>query len=192
MLGTTPTAKLANFLLTPGLYKMTHEIVAYMPIKLNSKRVKNKSIREFCGRPLMCWSLEKLDKLNIPVFVYSSSCDVIKSLIDFDIKNILFCDRIGRLDNDDVVGIDIYKSFRNKVDSKNYILTHCTSPFINMNTYTKALESMLQQNMGSVFTVVEEKTFCWFNGKKINFNLPRNPNPIFRSGVCGNFGHLWI
>ena len=175
---------------------MLYDIVIYMPIKLNSKRVKNKSIKEFCNRPLLCWSLEKLDKLNIPIFIYSSSCDIIKNLLDFDIKNILFCDRDKALDGDEVIGIDIYKSFGNIISSKNYILTHCTSPFINVSTYIEAVESLLNKNYDSVFTATEEKTFCWLDGERINFNLPRIQTqflkPVFveTSGIYGYKKHV--
>ena len=91
---------------------MSHNTVIFMPIKINSKRVRNKSIKEFCNRPLLCWSLEKIDQLGVPTFVYSSSCEIIKNLIDFDVKNITFLNRSKLLDRDDTIGMDIYNSFR--------------------------------------------------------------------------------
>jgi len=162
-----------------------------MPIKINSRRVEGKSIKMFCGRPLFCWSLEKIDKLGVPVFIYSSSCEVIKDLIDFKAKNILFCDRDKRLDLDSVIGMDIYRSFGKIVDSKNYILAHCTSPFVKIDTYERCMRLLVDDGYDSVFTVKEERAFCWFEDKRVNFETPRlqtqllNPVYIETSGAYG-------
>lgn len=40
------------------------EIVALLPMKLHSQRVPNKNFREFNGRPLFQWMLDKLLSVN--------------------------------------------------------------------------------------------------------------------------------
>ena len=95
------------------------DLVFLMPIKINSTRLKNKSIKNLLGRPLFCWSLETLDKLDVPIYVFSSDCELLKKKIDFDSKNIFFLDRDKRFDHDDVLGIQIYKEFRKIIPADN-------------------------------------------------------------------------
>ena len=64
------------------------DLVFFMPIKINSTRVKNKSIKTLDDRPLFCWSLETLDKLGVPIYVFSSDCNILKQKLDFNSKNI--------------------------------------------------------------------------------------------------------
>ena len=167
------------------------DLVFFMPIKINSTRVKNKSIKTLDGRPLFCWSLETLDKLGVPIYVFSSDCNILKQKLDFNSKNIFFLDRDKRLDYDDVVGIQIYKEFKKLIPSKNYILTHCTSPFIELASYQKAIDLLFKDNFESIITVKKIKTFCWYNDKKINFSLPRQktqdllPVLVETSGMYG-------
>ena len=37
-----------------------HRVVALLPIKANSTRVKGKNFRNFCGQPLFRWTLDTL------------------------------------------------------------------------------------------------------------------------------------
>jgi len=158
------------------------KIVAFVPIRLNSKRIKNKSIINIAGRPMFCRSLETLDKLGIPVHVYSNDNIILKNMIDFDSKNIIFTNRAKHLDSDDVKGIDIYKEFAKEIESEIYLLCHCTSPFVKLSTYKKCIKSVISGNNSSV-TVKREQTFSWLNGKMINFSLPRQKTqdivPVF-------------
>jgi CMP-N-acetylneuraminic acid synthetase len=54
----------------------------------------------------------------------------------------------------------------------------------------------LNKNYDSVFTATEEKTFCWLDGERINFNLPRIQTqflkPVFveTSGIYGYKKHV--
>lgn len=167
------------------------DLVFLMPIKINSTRLKNKSIKNLLGRPLFCWSLETLDKLGVPVYVFSSDCEFLKKKIDFDSKNIFFLDRDKRFDHNDVLGIQIYKEFRKIIPANNYILTHCTSPFIKLSSFQRSIDFLCKDNFESVVSVSKIKTFCWFNDEKINFSLPRPktqdllPVLVETSGIYG-------
>lgn len=149
------------------------EIVCFMPIRLNSQRIKNKSIVNVLGRPMFCWSLETLDKLNIPVYVYTNNIVELKNLIDFEQKNIHWLERPEYLDGHDVQGIDIYKEFAKTVSANYYLLCHCTSPFVKLESYQKCIDSVITKEYDSAMTVRKEQTFTWYKNQPLNFNLPR-------------------
>jgi len=143
----------------------------FMPIRLNSERIVKKSILKIRGRPLFCWSLETLDKLNIPVHVYSSESTVLKSLLDFKSTNIIFTDRPAELDTNDTKGIEIYKKFAETVPSEKYLLTHCTAPYVKLSTYKKLIKALDEYD--SAATVLKYKTFAWYKNNPLNFKMPR-------------------
>lgn len=151
---------------------MIEEVVAFMPIRLNSQRIKEKSIADVQGRPMFCWSLETLDKLSIPVYVYTNNEERLREKLDFQPKNVIFLKRPEHLDDHDTKGIEIYKEFAKQVPSKKYLLTHCTSPFVKLESYKRCIDAV-GLNYDSSLTVKEEKTFCWFNDSPLNFKTPR-------------------
>jgi len=147
--------------------------VAYMPIRLNSKRVERKSVRLLGNRPLLCWSLEQLDLLGIPVCVYCSEPAELASFLDFEANNVRFVRRPVHLDDDLTIGIDIYREFSKTVSAKVYLLTHCTSPFVSANTYRKVVAAVTSGEYDSSCTVYKVQTFCWHRNSPINFSVPR-------------------
>lgn len=149
------------------------KIVAFMPIRLNSKRVIGKSVRLLGGRPLFCWTLEELDQLGIPVHIYCSQADEIRSLVDFKTRNVVYTHRPESLDGDEVRGVDIYKQFVVDVPADGYLLTHCTSPFMAAATYSKVVKPVLAGEVSCALTVRKVQTFTWFDGKPLNFEIPR-------------------
>ena len=149
------------------------KIVAFVPIRLNSKRVASKSLRLLGGRPLFCWLLEALDKLNVPTHVFCSQNEVLKSLVDFESNNLVFTNRPVWLDGDDVKGIDIYRDFAREVESEVYLLSHCTSPFVTSDSLKKVMDSVVTGKATSCATVARIQTFTWFDGKPLNFGIPR-------------------
>jgi len=39
--------------------------VAIIPARVGSKRIKNKNIRIFCGKPIIYWTIKKIRKSNL-------------------------------------------------------------------------------------------------------------------------------
>lgn len=163
--------------------KMNNSIVAFMPIRLNSQRIKDKSIIQIYGRPMFCWALETLSNLNIPTYVYTNEIDRLKREMDFQSSNIHFLQRPKYLDKHSTTGIQIYKEFANQVNADVYLLTHCTSPFIKLSTYQKVVKAVVSGDYDSSCTVERKQTFCWFKDKRLNFSIPRQKTqevePIF-------------
>ena len=152
---------------------MSDNISVFMPIRLNSQRIKNKSIVDVMGRPMFCWSLETLDKIGTKIYVYTNEEDVLMRNIDFSPSNIEFVKRPKYLDEHKTRGIDIYKEFSKQVVSDVYMLVHCTSPFVNKSTYEKVISAVTLEGYDSSCTVEKRQTFSWYKEKPINFSIPR-------------------
>ena len=89
------------------------KVVAFVPIRLNSKRVVGKNLKILGGKPLMQYILETLVKVNNidEVYVYCSSEEVIPYLP----QGVKFLKRSTALDGDETLGKEIYEAFVKEV-----------------------------------------------------------------------------
>ncbi len=151
----------------------TMKTIAFVPIRLNSKRVKGKNIRMLGGKPLMCHILETLSQVKgiDEVFVYCSNREIEKYLPN----GVKFLERPERLDRDETLGEEIYDEFVKTVDADIYVLAHTTSPFTKQATVENALEKVLDGSHDSAFSCEEVRTFAWFGGKPLNYELKNIP-----------------
>lgn len=149
------------------------KIVAFIPIKLNSVRLKNKNILDLAGHPL-CWyianTLLSVDKID-EVYVYCST----EKIIEYMPKGIKFLKRDAYLDGEYVKGAEIYSSFINEIDSDIYVLAHATSPFISRNSIDNALSKVLSGKYDSAFTAKKIQNFVWYNNLPLNYKLEDIP-----------------
>ena len=158
------------------------KVVAFVPIRLNSKRVIGKNLKLLGCKPLMCYVLETLAKARgvDEVYCYCSNEDVIKYLPD----NVKFLKRPEFLDRDETLGKEIYEEFTKTVDADVYILAHTTSPFMKVETFENALEKILNEDYDSAFSAEKIQTFAWFKGETLNYDLKEIPRtqtiePVF-------------
>ena len=149
------------------------KVVAFVPVRLNSKRVVGKNLKQLGGKPLMCHILETLAKVRDidEVYLYCSNEDV-KGYLPEGVK---FLKRPAFLDRDETLGKEIYEEFTKTVDADVYILAHTTSPFIKQATIEHALDKILNGGFDSAFSAEKIQTFAWYSGKPLNYDLKEIP-----------------
>ncbi len=149
------------------------KVVAFVPIRLNSKRVAGKNLKQLGSKPLMTYILETLSNSELidDVYVYCSSEEIIEFLPD----GVKFLKRSEELDKDTTLGEEIYSSFIACVDADIYILAHTTSPFIKQSSIDDALHHLINGEYDSAFSAEELKTFAWFKGETLNYSLKQIP-----------------
>lgn len=147
--------------------------VAFVPIRLNSKRVVGKNLKSLGGKPMMCYVLETLSQVKDidEVYVYCSQ-DEIQTYLP---KGVRFLKRPSFLDRDETLGQEIYEEFTKTVDADVYVLAHTTSPFIKPETIQNALHKVTQEGYDSAFSAEKIQTFAWFKGSPLNYELTNIP-----------------
>lgn len=147
--------------------------VAFVPIRLNSKRVVGKNLKLLGDKPLLQYILETLVKVPqlSDIYVYCSQ----ESIIPYIPKGVKFLKRDTSLDSDETLGCEIYEAFTKAVDADVYMLAHTTSPFIKPSTISNALDKVINNNHDSAFSAQKIQTFTWYNGKPLNYNLNEIP-----------------
>ncbi len=150
------------------------KVVAFATIKLNSQRVPYKNIRPVGSKPLCSHILETA--LKIPsideVYVYCSD----ERVTEYMPKGARFLLRDPWLDGDTVKAKDTYTAFLNDVpDADLYIALCTTSPFLKVESLENALNQVISGKYDSAFAAREFKTFAWYQGKPINYDVSDVP-----------------
>ena len=138
------------------------KIVALLPMKANSERVKGKNFRPLAGKPLFQWILDALLSVD----------DVSCVIINTDAKEILI--ENGLVESDrviirqrkpelcgDFVSMNlILADDIAAVEADTYLMTHTTNPLISPETIKRALKSYESglPNFDSLFSVNQIQT----------------------------------
>lgn len=156
------------------------KIVALLPFKANSERVKGKNFKDFCGKPLFRWMLDTLCKVDaIDTIVINTDAREIlaeNGLIDRD--KVLIRDRPEEICGDVVsMNLIIADDIAN-IDADIYLMTHTTNPLLSVDSVNAALEKFIPSLKGgsvdSLFTVNKIQTrFYDANAKAINHDPDR-------------------
>jgi CMP-N-acetylneuraminic acid synthetase len=156
--------------------------VAFVPIRLNSRRVEGKNLRLLGGRPLMTYILDTLrdcERID-ETYVYCSDPDIARHLPD----GVKFLRRDPALDSDSTLGEEIYDAFTREVDADIYVLAHATSPFVRRATVDDAVARVGSGEYDSAFSAERIQTFAWYEGRTLNYSPERVPRtqdlePVF-------------
>ena len=146
---------------------MSKTVVALLPMKANSERVKGKNFKMLAGKPLFQWILDAL----------LSDHSINKVVINTDAKALLLenglkeCDRVIIRDRKpelcgDLVSMNlILADDIANVPADTYIMTHTTNPLIKGETITKALKKYHDNlpEYDSLFTVNKIQTRFYRN-----------------------------
>jgi len=164
------------------------KIVAIIPIKANSKRVKGKNLKLISGRPLYRFLLSTVKKCNFDeVYVDTDSEEIKKFCQKADIKII---NRIPELAKDKANGNDLLNYHSKIITADIYFQLFVTAPLLSRKSINRCIKLLTQNNKkDSILTIQKIYSWFWFNNKPVNYKpkiLPRSQDakPI----VCETTG----
>lgn len=160
-----------------------YNIVALLPMKANSERVKGKNFRNFCGKPLFRWVLDNLLLENrIEKIIINTDARLIlesNGLVEND--KIIIRDRPKAICGDFVSMNKIIENDIKNVSAKTYLMTHTTNPLLSLRSIKNALniyEQGKSEGFDSLFSVNKIQTRLYDeNMKAIN----HDPNNLVRT-----------
>jgi CMP-N-acetylneuraminic acid synthetase len=139
-------------------------IVALLPMKANSERVKGKNFRDFCGKPLFRWVLDTLLELKEidKVVINTDARHILADNGLIDSEKVIIRDRKTELCGDFVSMNKVLADDITNIDADVYLMTHVTNPFISSITVRQALAEFqtayLTRQVDSLFTVNKIQT----------------------------------
>lgn len=143
---------------------MKKRVVALLPMKANSTRVKGKNFRGFCGKPLFRWILDSLlavEEIDY-VVINTDAREILadNGLVDSD--RVLIRDRKPEICGDEVSMNRVLADDVANVDADIYLMTHTTNPLLSKETIAKAIKeftsALSHDSADSLFTVNKIQT----------------------------------
>ncbi|WP_198332767.1 acylneuraminate cytidylyltransferase family protein [Psychrobacter aquimaris] len=143
---------------------MSKKIVALLPMKANSTRVKGKNFRDFCGKPLFRWILDSLlavDEIDL-IVINTDAKDILAENGLTDTDRVMIRERKPEICGDDVSMNLVLADDVANVEADIYLMTHTTNPILSSETIREAIAKYSQsQDKGtadSLFTVNKIQT----------------------------------
>ena len=151
-------------------------VVAFLPVKGTSERIKNKNTSLLDGKPLFLHTLEKLMKCDFIDEVFlDTEMDAIYEMGEY--TGCTYLKRDPALATNKTDGHSLFYNEAKKVDADIYIQVLGTSPFIKPSTIERGVNILKEQGdkYDSVVLVKREKQYTW-SGKEPNYDREHIPN----------------
>lgn len=170
----------------------SRKVVALLPIKDHSERVKGKNFREFCGKPLYHHILCTLDKTYAidEVVINTDSPRVILEAPKLSPK-VKVIERPEALRGDLVSMNRVIEYDLSQTQGDVYLQTHATNPLLRSETIAVALKTFVEQeSYDSLLTVnTFQSRFYFADGRPVNHdpeNLIRTQDlpPLYEENSC--------
>ena len=160
------------------------KIVAMIPARLGSKRIKQKNLRLLDGKPLVSHVLDKCKDADIFSEIYiNSESGIFKSVADEYGVKLYIRDPIFA--TDDATNDQFILDFINHIDCDIVVQVNPTSPLVQAEEIKSFVTEMLQGDFDTMLSVKREQVEGFYKGKPINFDqldqMPRSQDlePIY-------------
>ena len=167
------------------------KIVAEIPARLGSKRVKQKNLRLMNGKPLIYYAISAAKQaVSLSEVYVNSESDVLGDIAtEYGVK---FYKRDPELAKDNVTSDEFNYEFLKNVETDVLVMINPVSPLIEAEDIDDVVNFFLRNDYDTVITTREEKLQAFCNNKPINFNphamLPRTqdmpPIQICTWSIC--------
>jgi|TARA_B100001971_G_scaffold195024_1_gene201543 CMP-N-acetylneuraminic acid synthetase len=152
------------------------KIIAMIPARMGSKRIKNKNIRYLGDKPLINHILENAKKSKYFSEIYINSENFIFNNLAEE-NNVKFYKRSNYLTSDKATNDEFAADFLKNVDCDILIQLLPTSPFIDSNTIDDFIKFMLNKKLDTLISIKEVKIECLYDGKSLNFDKKKHTPP---------------
>jgi YrbI family 3-deoxy-D-manno-octulosonate 8-phosphate phosphatase len=169
-------------------------VIAFIPARGGSKSIPEKNIKSFCGKPLIYWNLNELQKSDVDEIVVATDSDNIKSVVEsFNFSKVKVYDRSSENSQDTSSTESVMIEYINSSGlsaSDIFMLVQATSPFTQTSHFNQGLE--LFKKHDSILTCCESKRFLWKNGKTLNYDIYNRPRRQDHKGTLIENGAFYI
>lgn len=169
-------------------------VIAFIPARGASKSIPKKNIKSFCGKPLIFWNLQELQKSVVKEIVVATDNEEIKDIVNsFNFSKVKVYNRNSKNSEDTSSTESVmleYISQSNLSDADTFMLVQATSPFTQTSDFNEALS--LFKDYDSVLSCCESKRFSWKDGKALNYDIYNRPRRQDFKGTMIENGAFYI
>lgn len=165
------------------------KIVAFIPVRGNSKSIPLKNIKNIAGKPLVFWVIEAALESDYiaEVFVATDSDEIREEVAQITNSKLKIISRGKDTATDTATTESAMLEFAKKTPFDEIILIQATSPLLTTSDLENALKLLKKEKGESLLSVVRQKRFIWkiVNGIAFPENYDYKNRP--RRQVFGGF-----
>ena len=151
-------------------------MLAIVPVRKGSERVKNKNIRKFSDTNLLEIKLKSLKKIKDidEILVSSDSQKMLQIAKKLKVSTHI---REKYYASSRATNSEFFKNLAENINSYYVLYSPVTTPFISKKTIQKCINFLKKnKNYKSVVTVKLVKHHMWLNNKPLNYNVSKSPS----------------
>lgn len=179
---------------------MDRKIIAFIPVRGGSKSIPLKNIKDFCGKPLVCWNIEELQKTHMidEIIVATDSVEIKNTIINYNYSKVKIFNRNKQNAQDfastESVMIEYIDSNKTNLNNNDiFILVQATSPLTQSKHFSEAINLFNKKDYDSIVTCVRNYRFFWNNdGTSKNYNYKKRPRRQEFEGTLMENGAFYI
>lgn len=172
--------------------------IAFIPVRGGSKSIPLKNIKPFCGKPLVCWNIEALEKCSEvhEVVVATDSDEIWNTVEKRKYKKTRLYRRSPENANDTASTESVmleYISHAKLEGDTIFMLVQATSPLTESRHFTEALQMYAEGDFDSIITCVRNYRFFWNeDGTSMNYDYMHRPRRQNFKGMLMENGAFYI
>jgi CMP-N-acetylneuraminic acid synthetase len=155
------------------------KLVAVVPVRQGSERVRNKNFKPFGGQSLLEIKLATLKQVaGIDDIVVNTDSELaIEIAKKYDVA---YFRRQPYYASAKCTNSQHWRNLAETTEADYVMHTLCTSPLVSLETYARVVEAFNREvqkgTHDSVNTVRQVKEFLWLDGKPLNYTIGDSPN----------------
>ncbi len=175
-----------------------NKVIAFIPVRGGSKSIPLKNIKPLCGKPLVCWNIEALEKCTLvdEIIVATDSDEIWQTVESRQYKKTVLYRRLAENASDTASTESVMLEFiSNSHLSRDdiFMLVQATSPLTKTVHFTEALQMYSKGEFDSILTCVRNYRFFWNeDGTSMNYDYRNRPRRQNFSGMLMENGAFYI
>lgn len=172
--------------------------IAFIPVRGGSKSIPLKNIKDFCGKPLVYWTVSALQKAAEvdKIVVATDSRQIKQTVIDFGFSKVEVYDRKpeNAIDTASTESVMLeYINIASLPDDTVFMLVQATSPLTQTKDFSAGLKMYFSGEYDSILTCVRNYRFYWNDdGTPKNYDYKKRPRRQDFHGTYMENGAFYI
>ena len=172
--------------------------IAFIPVRGGSKSIPLKNIKPFCGKPLVCWNIEALERCSeVDEIIVATDSDDIWRTVESQHYNKTKLYRRSAENACDTASTESvmleYIKYAQLPKDDIFMLVQATSPLTQTEHFSEALQMYANGEYDSILTCVRNYRFFWNeDGTSMNYDYRNRPRRQNFNGMLMENGAFYI
>jgi len=154
---------------------MSSKLIALIPARMGSQRLKRKNLREIDGVPLITHAIRKCVAARVfdSIFVNSENLHFQKIA---ESEGVRFHQRPAELGNSTATSEQYIAEFLEQHKCERLVQVHSIAPLLSVSDIRRFAEAFAKSDSDVLLCVTREQIECLYGGRPINFSLDEKTN----------------